>query len=412
MTGYVDLREAIIWLQVQKTSTGSVIVWPEKIPSQKIVFSGQADANGNVHLYATDLEPGTSYCYQPFAGSDSTGIAKESAVYHFTTQALWRWRTDPPNFKIAFGSCAYINEEQYDRPKPAYGADYQIFQSIADKKPDLMIWLGDNIYLREVDFGSRSGIIHRYNHTRNTAELQPLLTACPNIAIWDDHDFGPNDATRSYIHKDWTLDAFKSYWANASYGVPDSRAANGVTGMIAFQDVDIFMLDNRSFRVAPGVPHDHATILGEDQIKWLIESLQYSKAPFKLVCVGGQFLNTFPEFETFSTVPDERKRIIDAIENLKIKGVVFLSGDRHCGEMSELNLTDGIKIYDITSSPLTSGPYDVSKENNTLRVPGTICPKRNFCMLEFSGKQKERIMTIRMFDSNGAEQWEKSIQSF
>ena len=64
-----------------------------------------------------------------------------------------------------------------------------------------MLWLGDNIYTREVDFYSLSGYQKRYTHTRNIKEMQPLLSNTHHYAIWDDHDYGPNNTDRSNIHK-------------------------------------------------------------------------------------------------------------------------------------------------------------------------------------------------------------------
>ncbi len=82
----------------------------------------------------------------------------------------------------------------------------------------LMLWLGDNTYLREADYTSNSGIYYRYNHTRAIPDLQQLLATKHNYAIWDDHDFGPNDGNSSYELKNTTLQAFKDYWGNKSYG--------------------------------------------------------------------------------------------------------------------------------------------------------------------------------------------------
>ena len=61
---------------------------------------------------------------------------------------------DPPAFSFVTGSCAFINEAKYDRPGKPYGGGYEIFESMAADDPDMMLWLGDNIYLREVDFQS------------------------------------------------------------------------------------------------------------------------------------------------------------------------------------------------------------------------------------------------------------------
>ena len=98
-----------------------------------------------------------------------------------------------PDFRFVIGSCAYINDPPYDRPGEPYGGEYEIFEQIAAQRPDFMIWLGDNVYLREPDWNSEAGILYRYTHTRSLPQLQKLLRICPHYAIWDDHDFGPND---------------------------------------------------------------------------------------------------------------------------------------------------------------------------------------------------------------------------
>ena len=87
--------------------------------------------------------------------------------------------------------------------------------------------------------------------------------------------------------------------------------------------------------------------------------------------------------------------------------MVFLTGDRHFTELSALPLKDGRTIYDLTCSALTSGTYKAGE--NTLRVEGTVVDQRNFATLTFSGKKNERVMTIRVFDGRGVQQWERAI---
>ena len=48
-----------------------------------------------------------------------------------------------------------------------------------------MIWGGDNIYLREADWDSKTGIHHRYTYSRKIKETQALLAKTQNFAIWD-----------------------------------------------------------------------------------------------------------------------------------------------------------------------------------------------------------------------------------
>jgi alkaline phosphatase D len=357
-----------------------------------------------LHIEIPQLEPGTAY----WAILRSAGEPVCDTLF-FETQVLWDFRMDPPPFKLMTGSCAYVNETAYDRPGKAYGGEYQIFETMAAENADLMLWLGDNVYLREVDFGSLSAYGHRYGHMRSLPELQNLLASCPHIAVWDDHDFGPNDCDGSWIHRDWAQTAFESFWINPSYGIPG--AGEGIATQYRFNDIDFFLLDNRTFRINHDVKTLSPQILGEEQMDWLIASLKNSRAPFKLVVIGGQMLSDAAIYENFAQFPAERKALLDRIEAEGIKGVVFITGDRHNSELTALQLPNGRWLYDLTASPLTSSAYDHTDEPNTLRVPETMVGERNYATLEFSGPRKDRSMRIRIHDVNGAVLWEKSISA-
>src|SRR5690606_34340514 len=180
--------------------------------------------------------------------------------------------------------CTYINDEPYDRPGKPYGGGYEIFNAMYQEKPDMMMWLGDNVYLREVDWNSKTGIYYRYTHTRSLPELQPLLASTHHYAIWDDHDYGPNDADRSFWGKDMTLKAFKDFWANPNYGVGGTE---GITGTFFWEDCQFFLLDDRWYRS----PMPGKEYFGQTQLNWLVDALRSSKATFKFICTGGQILN-------------------------------------------------------------------------------------------------------------------------
>jgi alkaline phosphatase D len=99
------------------------------------------------------------------------------------------------------------------------------------------------------------------------------------------------------------------------------------------------------------------------------------------------------------------------IERENIKGVIFLTGDRHFTELSALKNKAGNWVYDLTTSPLTSGPYSdaLAKETNAHRVEGTATTQHNFSVLRFSGPRTSRILEIKNYDSNGKELWSKTI---
>jgi len=400
MLGYAEHREVAIWLQTQKQDAVQLEFRLKGIEKWKNAGTKLTRASEayTAHYVLGNLEPGSTYEYRFLV---TTKMHGKETPFEFKTQALWQWREEPPAFKIALGSCNYVSEAAYDRPGESYGGDYQIFEKMADAKPDMMLWLGDNTYLREVDWSSRSGIVHRYNHTRQLPEMQRLLAVCPNYAIWDDHDFGPNDANGSWVHKRQSLDIFKLFWANNGYGLPELE---GTTGAFRFNDLDFILLDNRYHRSSERLKDSCARqMLGEAQIDWLINALKFSTASFKIVAVGSQVLNSEALYENYAQFPCERQRLLDRIAAEEIKNVIFATGDRNHSEISRVE-QEGIVMYDITASPLTSkaGNSRVD-ENNRHRVAGSLILQRNYTTLEVSGTRKARQLLLRNFDSSGQE---------
>lgn len=405
MLGYNALNEATLWVQLDDSAAVTVEFWETGKEYIKKTAKPAFTEMNETHIakfIISELTPGTTYEYELSVNGAVQSI--DSALL-FKTQELWHYRTDPPTTRIALGSCTYINEASYDRPGKSYGNNYSILERIADKNPDAMVWLGDNIYLREYDYFTWSGYIHRYNHTRKTNEMQRLLRTAPNYAIWDDHDFGPNDANGSWIHKDWALESFKLFWMNPSFGIPGTP---GITTAFPINDVHFFFLDNRYNRTSPDNKGIEPQILGKEQIEWLIEALKFSNAPFKMVAVGGQVLNPAKVYENHARYEDERKYLLERIIEEKINGVVFLTGDRHHTELRKIEV-EGISIYDLTVSPLTSGVHSVTNEANEHLVAGTMVSEHNFAILEYTGERLARQMKISIFDNEGSEIWSRAI---
>ena len=319
------------------------------------------------------------------------------------------WRENAPDFSFALGSCTYINEEALDRPGKGYGSNYSIFEAINSKNPDIMLWMGDNIYLREADWDTKTGIYHRYTHSRSTKQLQPLLAKTQNFAIWDDHDFGPNDGDRSFYNKHITQQAFKDFWANKSYGL-DVHQNEGTCSTFTWSDADFFLLDNRFFKSPNDRKTGEKTILGKQQLEWLIDALASSKAAFKIIAIGGQVLNSSARFENYECYKDEKNYLLEQIKSNGIKGVLFLSGDRHFTELSKISISETQQIYDWTVSPLTSNIATTYKEDTNIhRVEGSFFAENCFGTISFSGSKESRQMKLTLFNKDGKELWNKII---
>jgi alkaline phosphatase D len=397
MVGYSTMLEVKVWVQTNNFAHTVLVYWPESNKSDKHISTPvltRKDQAYVAHLIADEVEPGTKYGYDILINGESIDVPYP---LKFETQELWQWRRDASDFSFLAGSCFYVNETKYDRPGTPYGSGHEILDAMAEEEVNFMLWLGDNTYLREVDWNSWTGIIHRNTHTRSYPGLQPLLGDIHHYAIWDDHDYGPNDSDRSYWGKDMTMDAFQLFWANPNYNV---TGKGGITGTFMWNDCQFFLLDNRWFRSSE--QYD-GQILGEDQILWLIEALRFSQASFKFICIGGQFLSDAKIGDNHANFELERSMILNKIDEHDIPGVVFINGDRHSSEISTWTSNRGNIYYEATCSSITAGSSDHSSDPNNLRVEGSMIGQNNYTIFNVTGPQKDRKLEAIFKDIKGKE---------
>lgn len=409
MVGYSTMQEVLLWVQTDEKAKVHFEYY--EIDNPKIRFKTEEKETDKksgyvAKLIADEVVPGKNYKYEIFI--NGLKVERDYAM-EFQTQKLWKWRTDPPDVNFIIGSCSYVNEPKFDRPGKPYGNNFEIFNSIHSKNPDFMLWLGDNTYLREPDWNSRTGFINRYSHTRALPELQPLLASTHHYATWDDHDFGPNNSDGSFWLKETASEIFKLFWGNPNYDVTGN---GGITGFFQWSDLDFFLMDNRYHRTSNNNFTEDRQLLGKDQIDWLINALSFSQAPFKFIAIGGQVISSGAVYENYATYPEERKYLLDKIREAKIEGVVFLDGDRHHTVLSKMQESENVyPLYDLTCSSLTAGVNKDDESYNVYSLKETLVGVNNFGMLNITGPAKDRELIIKIFDKDGQELWRKSIKA-
>ena len=101
----------------------------------------------------------------------------------------------------------------------------------------------------------------------------------PQYAIWDDHDYGPDNSGTSYGLKEVSREIFKKYWCNPFYG----EDQKGIYSQISYSDMDLFLTDDRWWRSADeledsidGKPNPEKHFFGEKQLNWLEDALVQS----------------------------------------------------------------------------------------------------------------------------------------
>ncbi|MBJ7428202.1 MAG: alkaline phosphatase family protein [Bacteroidia bacterium] len=420
MLGYAEQRECLVWIQTSCNKTVTLkYAEINGLSEGEMTLTNKSENPCTPWIskfVLTDLKQNTAYTYEIYLDKKLVNFPYD---LRFKTKKTWaEWsKEDAFDLNFLVGSCTYINDSAYDRPGKPYGQVSDIFSKMAEQRADFMLWLGDNTYTREADFSSASGIKYRYLHTRSDASLQKFLSRQNNYAIWDDHDFGENDANKTFDLKDVSKECFVNYWGNKTYG----EGGKGIYFSFRQSDAEFFMLDDRTFRDESELDEEKyktKTQLGEVQLSWLKNKLKHSAATFKFIVVGGQFLNTETNKESFNLYKRERAEIIKFIAEQKISGVMFLTGDRHHTELlkyepnSQPDYVCSYPMYDLTSSALTAGPSNILKTKeaeNPFRVQNTLVAENNYCGIKITGARGNRSVQITCYDKGGIVKWTHTI---
>ncbi|MGF1547519.1 MAG: alkaline phosphatase D family protein [Thiotrichales bacterium] len=412
MAGPSSPHEARIWLMTDRSVAAAIEYWPQARPDERR-RSGAVTADpttGHVaQLVLAGLEPNERYAYRLLL--NGTAVAGNPR-YQFVTQP--QRREAPKAVRLATGSCAHIALDVSGPEASRFSSGYGIFDRIAAQRPDAMLWLGDSIYYRDSDFAENppEQMNARWAITRTFEPLQQLLQTGHHYAIWDDHDYGPNNSNRGFEHRDSSLALFRRYWPQATYGLP---GVPGTFAHAAIEDVELFLLDNRFHRDddnAPDVPGK--AMFGDAQLAWLQRALAESRATFKLI-VGGSRLLAEPISaqrrggEGWHNFPHEREAFLRWLREARIDGVVMVSGDVHYTYLSAHERPGVYPLYELVCSPLTSRIHPRPHPINEL--PGTLVLERNFCTLEFTGPAARRELRISAWNQRGEPLWSETIAS-
>lgn len=408
MAGPATATRIGVWLMTDTAAVVQLEYWPQGQPWAVRRSQPVAAAQERGHTARVDLEglqADTRYAYRVLL--DGTPVEMGEPTEFSTAPAD---PVAPRDLVIATGSCSYVPDPPYEVTHNAFGAGFEIFDTIAAQQPDMMLWLGDSIYYRNEDLSSpdqaAARMHRRWANTRSFGPLQRLLRTGQHLAIWDDHDFGPDNSNREFALKATALELFRNYWANPGYGLSGMA---GIFSRVPLGDVELFLLDDRYYRDDDAAVDPERSMLGAKQLEWLKSALRDSRAAFKLVVNGSRMLSDRPSAEMrggegWHNFPRERQAFLDWLAAERIDGVFFLSGDIHYTHLTERERSGTYPLTELTCSPLTSRvhprPFPVRE------VSGTLVTQRNFCTLEFSGAAGARSMRVAVWDATGTRLWQ------
>jgi alkaline phosphatase D len=298
---------------------------------------------------------------------------------------------------VAFGSCL-----RQDKPAP-------ILDVIASDKPDLFIFLGDNIYGDSEDM---TVLKAKYAQVEAMSGFQKLRNTCPLLATWDDHDMGKNDAGVEYPKKEESKLLMLDFFGEPA----DSprRSHEGVYDVRYFRSggrtVQVILLDTRWFRSSlkrdPTTKatryvsdDDRAkTILGDEQWKWLEQTLS-QKADLRIIASSIQVISDQHRFEKWANFPHERARLLELLAKASGESVI-ISGDRHAASMHAIEV-NGRKIIDVTASSFNQGanPGREDREHPLRLIE--VYNQPNYGRMKIAWTKDQPQLTLEICDEKG-----------
>lgn len=313
-----------------------------------------------------------------------------------------RFRLLPPHRppRIALLSCNGAFEVEH--PERRYRMWQRLYGEIAAGNVDLVVHAGDQVYADDIVRRHASAarrakepeallamLTEEYRRLYveqfwNVPEVAAVLTACPNIMTWDDHDIDEGWGSNPNDDKPWRrlfFRAAKQAFAEfqASIGCPRIDATSFASGFL-HGEVAFLLLDGRSHRL-----YKEQRVLGEAQFdaarRWL-QALPATTRRVYLVLgippvhaklnTAQAILRWTPFSEPYASdlrdgwISKGNKRecarlmqlLLDFYETHAATDVTILSGDVHVGDIGRLDHQEAGVTWQVTSSGIGSPPPD------------------------------------------------------
>lgn len=327
MLGAISEHSAHIWLRTTMPNEVSCTLFEVGTKSEKLTqkVHTKLKTDNTCIIKFEHLKKETKYQY-----IIRVGESERKATFTTPGPSL-----SQKGIRLIYGSC-------YDHKDNKMKPGTSIFKEMATREADLVLFLGDFPYTQK---GAKKEIRDGHKKLRSEIGFSQLTSSTPTYGIYDDHDFGPNDCDGTHQNADEALAAFKEYWPNPSYGLPNDK---GNYCSFVVGDVEFFLLDGRY-----PARMKQKSMLGKIQYKWLCDSLKNSTKRYKVLVSGTQFGRVKTDGWAGKFYLGERDKLFSFISENEISGVIGISGDVHRSDIYKLPIGKGRYFYDFTSGSLS-----------------------------------------------------------
>jgi phosphodiesterase/alkaline phosphatase D-like protein len=255
----------------------------------------------------TGLQPDRRYWY----AAEVDGELVSRRVQSFRTFPA----PGPASFSFAVGACQLG------------GSNGRVFDAIRATDPLFFLVTGDWTY---ANIGRDDPGRFRTQYDLNlTAPAQAALYArAPSVYVWDDHDFGSNDADGTSPSRPAATNVYRQLAPH----YPPVGAGSSIHQAFTVGRVRFVVLDTRSARDPAGRPSGaFRSTLGAAQRQWLLAELAAASRYALVVLVSPDpWIDAAdPSGDSWGGFPEERRIVADAIARHASGRLLMLAGDAH-----------------------------------------------------------------------------------
>ncbi len=340
----------------------------------------------SVHVVATPLAPATRYYYWFEALGATSPTGRTSTIDPSAT-----------NLRVVVASCQNY-EDGY----------FTAWSHAADEDADLLVHLGDAVYMRGGIRSIRShgeerptdlaGLRRRWALYRSDTDLQRAHGSTPYVAVWDDNEVLSNYAADAAYNETPTAEfmalrsaAYQAWWEHQPTRLP--APVDGeirIEREIKFGDLaSLWLLDGRQYRSAqvcepldslpaiePCAELDVAsrTMLGADQEQWLAASIAASSSTWHVVAQATVVADwtisvaglTGINHDQWDGYPAARTRLMSALA--PAPRALLLSGDVHLGAVDRVD-EGNLSVVEIITPSISAALQDELALGLSLTIP-------------------------------------------
>ncbi len=258
----------------------------------------------------TGLQPGHDYSYTVVVdghADDTRGNGELSTPLRGTQ-----------SFSFTFGSCARLD------------SNAATYDAIGEADPLFHLVTGDFFY-GDIADDNVTTYGRAYGRQLTPGAPAQLFRQVPVAYMWDDHDFGPNDANRLSPSRDAAWTSYRTYVPH--YGLGDREQSGPAYQAFTIGRARFVLTDLRSERdpaTEPDTPDK--TMLGDEQRAWLENELLQGSRRYPVVF----WVSSVPWIvdpagagDSWGSYSYERESISQFLDDRKIDNVVMLAGDAH-----------------------------------------------------------------------------------